>query len=40
MSVKQAQQLLTSGKTALIKGFKSKAGKSFNAVLTLGKTEK
>lgn len=31
----QAQQLLTKGKTSKIKGFKSKAGKSFDAALSL-----
>ncbi|AGL03174.1 DNA topoisomerase III [Desulfoscipio gibsoniae] len=40
ISVQQAQKLLTSGKTALIKGFKSKAGKSFNAFLALGQDGK
>ncbi|WP_347490254.1 DNA topoisomerase III [Desulfoscipio sp. XC116] len=40
ISVQQAQRLLTNGKTALIKGFKSKAGKSFDAVLALGQEGK
>ena len=35
ISPKQAQQLLTKGKTDVIKGFKSKAGKSFDASLSL-----
>ncbi len=36
ISEAQAKKLLESGKTDLIKGFKSKAGKSFDAYLTLG----
>lgn len=35
VTVKQVQDLLQKGKTALIKGFKSKAGKNFDAILVL-----
>ncbi|RKO65732.1 DNA topoisomerase III [Desulfofundulus salinus] len=35
ITVKQAKELLWKGKTGVIKGFKSKAGKSFDAALTL-----
>lgn len=36
MSGKEATQLLKTGKTAVLSGFKSKAGKSFKAGMTLG----
>ncbi|MDA8333938.1 MAG: DNA topoisomerase 3 [Peptococcaceae bacterium] len=36
ITVKQAQELLAKKKTGVLKGFKSKAGKSFDAVLVLG----
>lgn len=41
LSINQAQELLKKGKTSIIKGFKSKAGKKFDAVLVLkeGKIE-
>lgn len=35
LSEKQAQQLLEKGKTGIIKGFKSKTGKTFSCALTL-----
>jgi DNA topoisomerase-3 len=37
LSDKQITELLTKGKTSVIKGFKSKAGKSFDAALKLDK---
>ncbi|ABO49509.1 DNA topoisomerase III [Desulforamulus reducens MI-1] len=40
ISAKQAETLLTKGKTGLIKGFKSKAGKTFDALLVLGEDGK
>lgn len=40
ISAKQAEKLLTKGKTSLIKGFKSKAGKTFDALLVLGENGK
>ncbi|HHW42607.1 MAG TPA: DNA topoisomerase III [Desulfotomaculum sp.] len=36
ITAKQAQELLQKGKTGIIKGFKSRAGKDFNAALVLG----
>ncbi|MBE3588662.1 MAG: topoisomerase C-terminal repeat-containing protein, partial [Thermoanaerobacteraceae bacterium] len=36
ITAKQAHELLQKGKTGIIKGFKSRAGKDFNAVLVLG----
>ena len=35
ISVRTAQTLLSKGKTSILKGFKSKAGKSFDASLTI-----
>ncbi len=40
ITAKQAQGLLQKGKTGIIKGFKSKAGKSFEAILVLGQNGK
>lgn len=40
ITAKQAQTLLQTGKTAVLKGFKSKAGKNFEAALTLGQDGK
>ena len=40
ITAKQAQTLLQTGKTAVLKGFKSKAGKDFEAVLALGQDGK
>jgi DNA topoisomerase-3 len=40
ITAKQAQELLQKGRTGVIKGFKSKAGKSFDAMLTLGEDGK
>jgi len=37
---KQARDLLAKGRTEVIKGFKSKSGKSFDAVLVLGQDGK
>lgn len=39
LNVKQVQELLTNGCTQTIRGFKSKAGKNFDAVLVLNKSE-
>lgn len=39
LSLSQLKQLLTEGKTETIRGFKSKAGKKFDACLTLTKDE-
>lgn len=40
ITVKHAQTLLQTGKTAVLKGFKSKAGKDFEAALALGQDGK
>ena len=40
ISSKQAQTLLQTGKTAVLKGFKSKGGKDFEAALVLGQDAK
>lgn len=40
ITVKQAQDLLQKGKTGLIKGFKSRSGKKFDAVLVLDQSGK
>jgi len=40
IAAKQARDLLAKGRTGLIKGFKSKSGKSFDAVLVLGQDGK
>ena len=40
LTVAQVTALLTKGRTGLIKGFKSKVGKTFSAVLYIDKTDR